>query len=360
MSLDLSGERIRATYRLTTSEPEALAEAICVEQTVEFPPEFIGRQDILDGIIGQVEHLEASEAVISYPAEAAGAEVPQLLNLLFGNVSLVPGVRLVSVQLPASVRAWLPGPGFGIEGLRRLTGAVGRPLLASALKPMGLSPRELASLARDLARGGLDLIKDDHGLAHQPFCSFEERVKRAAASIREADPTCLYAPHLTGPAHRLLERAELARDAGAGALMVCPGLVGWDVLRLLREEIGLPLLCHPAALGSAVVSRAQGVEHGLLLGTLPRWLGADVTIFPNHGGRFTFTPAECQGIAAACTSPDPSFAPMLPAPAGGMRLERVPDMLDLYGQDVVLLIGGDLHRGGDLVERCRAFRELVG
>jgi hypothetical protein len=31
----------------------------------------------------------------------------------------------------------------------------------------------------------------------------------------------------------------------------------------------------------------------------------------------------------------------------------------VYGQDVIYLIGGDLHRGSDLVETCHNFVELV-
>ena len=32
----------------------------------------------------------------------------------------------------------------------------------------------------------------------------------------------------------------------------------------------------------------------------------------------------------------------MPVPAGGMTLERVPEMLDFYGPDAMLLIGGSL------------------
>jgi ribulose-bisphosphate carboxylase large chain len=46
--------------------------------------------------------------------------------------------------------------------------------------------------------------------------------------------------------------------------------------------------------------------------------------------------------------------PVLPAPDGGMSLERVPEMMKFYGNDAILLIGGDLHRHGpDLAESCR-------
>jgi ribulose-bisphosphate carboxylase large chain len=41
-------------------------------------------------------------------------------------------------------------------------------------------------------------------------------------------------------------------------------------------------------------------------------------------------------------------------------MDRTAEMLDFYGKDVVLLIGGDLHRdGGTLRENAHAFREAI-
>ena len=43
-----------------------------------------------------------------------------------------------------------------------------------------------------------------------------------------------------------------------------------------------------------------------------------------------------------------------------MSLDKVPDMLETYGQDLIFLIGGGLFRHGpDLVQNCRHFRKMV-
>ncbi len=43
-----------------------------------------------------------------------------------------------------------------------------------------------------------------------------------------------------------------------------------------------------------------------------------------------------------------------------MSLEKIPDMLETYGQDLIFLIGGGLFKHGhDLVENCRSFRKMV-
>jgi ribulose-bisphosphate carboxylase large chain len=52
--------------------------------------------------------------------------------------------------------------------------------------------------------------------------------------------------------------------------------------------------------------------------------------------------------------------PIFPTPGGGMGLDRVPEMLDAYGADVILLIGGGLMTpGSDPIENCRRFRTLT-
>jgi ribulose-bisphosphate carboxylase large chain len=44
----------------------------------------------------------------------------------------------------------------------------------------------------------------------------------------------------------------------------------------------------------------------------------------------------------------------LPAPAGGIKAERVAELLEFYGPDCILLIGGSLYEAGDaLFERTR-------
>ena len=187
------------------------------------------------------------------------------------------------------------GPRFGRAGIRALTGVSDRALLGTAIKPMGLPPAGLAELAYQLALGGIDIIKEDHGLTDQPFAPFAERVPRCAEAVaranRETGYHCLYVPNVTAPADRIVARARQAKDWGAGGVMVAPGLTGWDTLRLLAEDdaLALPILCHPALLGTFAVSPDQGMAHQVVFGQLPRLAGADATIFVNYGGRFSFS-----------------------------------------------------------------------
>jgi len=367
----LSGDRLTVEYLLQANdEIEARAQAsdLCVEQTVEFPVDLLPGGAIPQEVMGRLEALasgpEGFAATISYAVETAGGELPQLLNLLFGNTSLKAGVRLLSVQPGHAMAGVLPGPRFGRGGLRRLLGVPDRPLLCTALKPMGLDPKELARMAAACAHGGVDLIKDDHGLADQPFCPLDERVRRCAEAVARENARgarALYVPNLSGPAHTLMERAALAVEAGAGGVMLAPGLVGWDAMRQVAaaDEINLPILAHPALLGSYLVSPRQGIAPRALLGQLMRLAGADAAIFPHHGGRFPITEAECRDLVLGTDEPLGPARPLMPMPAGGINMERLPALRRFYGDDVAFLIGGDLHRAGDLSRSCRRFRDLV-
>jgi ribulose-bisphosphate carboxylase large chain len=371
--LEVSGERFAVVYRLTGDAREAQAKArdICVEQTIEFPPELVDDPDILGQVVGRIESLErgadgAYEASVSYAVETAGAELVQLLNVVFGNTSLQPGVRVQRLELPDALLAQFRGPRFGRDGLRERLGAPDRPLLCTALKPMGLSAKALAERAYGFALGGVDLIKDDHGLADQPFAPFRERVARCAEAVERANRLTggrsLYLPNVSGPADRIVEHARYAKSVGAGGLLIAPGLVGFDTMRRLAEDdaLALPVMCHPALLGSFVTNPEAGISHYALFGQLTRLAGADASIFPSYGGRFAFSRAECRSIAAGTAAPMGHLRPSLPAPGGGMSLESVPDMLATYGRDVIFLIGGALHRRGpDTAENARHFRALA-
>jgi ribulose-bisphosphate carboxylase large chain len=296
---------------------------------------------------------------VAQPLVTAAGDPAQLLNLVFGNLSLQPEVVLADVELPPSAFDWLPGPRVGLSGLRRLADVANRPLLATALKPMGLSPSELAELCGTFARAGLDLIKDDHGLADHRFCPFRDRVEACLEAVdragRDTGRRALYVPNVIGPPDRLLEQVAFARAAGVPAVLVSPMIVGLPLLTTLATMAdGLPIIAHPAFGG---VLRA---EPPVLFGKLFRWFGADAVIYPHAGGRFSYTPAICHALAQALRAEHPRARPAFPVPAGGIQLERVAELVEFYGRDCVLLIGGSLYdAGAGLFERTRALVEQV-
>ncbi|HMQ55569.1 MAG TPA: RuBisCO large subunit C-terminal-like domain-containing protein [Anaerolineae bacterium] len=369
--LSLSGERLTVTYSLGAADlatARQRAEGICLEQTVELPAGLLAQDDLGTQVVGRLEALTPRpnrrfEAVISYASETVGDELTQLLNVVFGNTSMQPAIRVEQLSLPPSLLALFKGARFGQAGLRRLLGVERRPLLCTALKPLGLSAPDLAALARQFALGGIDLIKDDHGLANQSFAPFKDRVQRCAAAVAETHQQTgqlsLYAPNITAGPSRLLDNAWFAKEAGAGAVMITPGLTGLEAIRQLAmdDRFGLPILSHPAFRGTLVIDPEQGMSHGLVYGLLPRLAGADASIYVNFGGRFAFSQADCRAIVEATTAPLGPLPPIFPMPGGGMTLAHLPEMLTFYGREVILLIAGGLYgHGPNLLDNCRQFR----
>lgn len=366
-------ERFTVVYRLAGSEKDALEKArdICLEQTVEFPVELVPAGFIQEQVVGKIEAFMPAEkgqyqAEISFAADTAAQELTQLLNVIFGNISIKPGYRVEEIRLPEVLLQLFQGPRFGREGLRDLLQVEKRPLLFTALKPMGLSSRELAGLAYQFALGGIDIIKDDHGLTNQPFAPFQERVKLCVEAVeranQESGQKSIYVANITAPYGEILDRARFAKENGAGGLLVAPGLVGFDAMRLLAEDdsIALPVFSHPAMLGTYVLHPENGISHEALFVQLVRLAGADGTIYPNFGGRFSFSRDECGRIAAGTAASMGQLKSIFPCPGGGMSIDNIPEMFKIYGPDVIFLVGGGIFRHGpDIIENCRYFRKLV-
>ena len=339
--------RIIAVYRVASEAASIGARAfgIALEQSVEAPlaavrDEF-ARQEIV-GQVGAIREIAAGrfEVEISLSAATVGDDAGQLLNMLYGNSSLQADVELADFRLPDELIARFPGPGCGIAGLRVRAGAPSRALTCVAIKPQGLSPAGLAELTEALALGGVDFIKDDHGLADQAYAPFAARVAaNAAACRRAAERTgrlAAYVPVLNGHYGQMRDQIAIARAHGIAAVMIAPMIAGLSTMQALAaENRDLIVLAHPTMGGAARI-------HPPALARLFRLVGGDVAIFPTYGGRFGYSKATCLALAEGLRAPWGALKDTLPTPAGGMTIARVGEMLDVYGADTMLLIGGAL------------------
>src|SRR6266480_3666637 len=139
--------------------------------------------------------------------------------MLFGNTSIHDDVVLHDAEIPTELARSLGGPRHGLDGLRGKVGAGARALTCSALKPQGLPARKLAALAEQFARGGIDYVKDDHGLADQAYSPFGARVEATGLAAR-------YVPSLSGDLDAMRRQVAMARQAGIDTVMVAPMIAG--------------------------------------------------------------------------------------------------------------------------------------
>ena len=349
-------DRFTVTYHVRSDAASIAGRAagIAVEQSVEMPLAAIDEPAVLTDIAGEVQGIDdlgggVFSVRIGLAVETAGDDPGQLLNMLFGNTSLHEDTILRDADIPAR---FLPRSGTGTPVLRARLGVPRRAFAGSALKPQGLTPERLARLAERFALGGLDFIKDDHGLADQAYSPFALRVPPIAAAVARAARTTghptRYIPSLTGDLDRLRARAAMARDEGLDCAMVAPMIAGFPAVRALTRAFpDMVFFAHPAMGGAARIAPE------LLIGKLFPMLGCGAVIFPVYGGRFGYSRATCRDIAD-------NARPALAVPAGGIALDRVDELLDFHGPDTMLLVGGSLLLARERVtEEAAAFARAV-
>ena len=357
-------DRILATYRITAPESEsrARAQALAVEQSVEMPLSAITDEAVLRDVVATVESIRPGanefDVVLGIAPSTTGREASQLMNMIFGNCSMQPEVELIDVEFPEGFAKSFPGPRYGVEGIRTVTGVKGRPLTCTALKPQGSPIEYLAQLARTFTLAGIDVIKDDHGIANQAIHPFEQRVvavqKAVSDANRETGGNTIYAPTFSGGGLSLREQARVANDHGVKMALVAPMLVGIPAFVEMQVDLAIPVMAHPAFAG------ATRMAPPVVLGKLFRLFGADATIFPNYGGRFGYSRETCLAITRVAREPSHGMRPALPVPAGGMTVDRVGEMVGDYGTDTMLLIGGGLLSAREhLLEKTREFVRRV-
>jgi ribulose-bisphosphate carboxylase large chain len=348
-------ERFTVTYHVRgdAGSIEARARAIAVEQSVEMPLAAIDEPAVSREVVGEVVSIDDLGrntfcVRIDLALATVGDDPGQFLNMLFGNTSLHEDVILRDAVIPNRLRR----DGLGTPELRRRLGVARRAFTGSALKPQGLAPARLAELAERFARGRLDFIKDDHGLADQRYSPFAVRVPLIAAAVARAaqatkHPT-RYIPSLTGDLDQMRDQARIAVDCGLDCMMVAPMIAGFSsVWALTRAFPDVVFFAHPSMGGAARIAPE------LLIGRLFPALGCGAVIFPTYGGRFGYSPATCRELAA-------NARPALAVPAGGITLDRVPELLDFYGADTMLLIGGNLLLARErIAEESAAFARAV-
>jgi 2,3-diketo-5-methylthiopentyl-1-phosphate enolase len=309
---------------------------------------------------------EQSLIRIAYPTINFSNDLPAILTTVFGKLSLDGKIKLIDLQFEKELKGKFPGPRFGIDGLREKLGVFDRPLVMSIFK--GVLGKDLPFLAGQLkqqALGGVDFVKDDEILFENEWTPFEKRISAGRNILdevfEESGHRTLYAVNLTGRTSQLKDKAKQAVDLGADLLLFNVFSYGLDVLQELREEeeIGLPIMAHPAVSGALTSSPQYGLSHSLLLGKLLRYAGADLSLFPSPYGTVALERAQALSIANELTSED-IFKRTFPVPSAGIHPGLVPLLIRDFGIDSVINAGGGIHghpdgaRGGGL-----AFRQAI-
>ncbi|OYU54991.1 MAG: ribulose 1,5-bisphosphate carboxylase [Chitinophagaceae bacterium BSSC1] len=268
-------ERIIATYLIETPfDPQAAAAVLAGEQSsgtfVAVPGETAELKERFAARVESVENLETvtTPAIpgatspngqyhralvkVSWSIENFGYNLPVLVSTLQGNlyeIKQFTGLKLLDIQFPESYGTHFKGPEFGIEGCRKLTAVLDRPLIGTIIKPsIGLSPEQTASMVQTLANAGIDFVKDDELLSASANSSFEARLAAVMHVINEhADKTgkkIMYAFNLSGELDEMQSRYDAILKAGGTAAMISLNSVGLAATQKIISKGGLAIHGH--------------------------------------------------------------------------------------------------------------------
>lgn len=304
---------------------------------------------------------------IAYPWQNFGTQLSMLLSTVIGNIASSGKLKLVDLEFPESFLKGFKGPKFGVQGIRDLLGVYDRPLLNNMIKPcIGLTPEKTAELAYEAAVGGVDVIKDDELVCDPPFCRLKDRIPAVMEAIQKADrekgEKTLYAFNITGPIDQMRENAYMAIEAGANCLMVNYATCGLDTTRAITEDpkINVPILAHSDYTGASYESEWSGTSATLIGAKLPRLAGLDMVISLSPYGKFPMMMDTFVNCGIQLLSPMRHIKPAFPMPGGGTQQGHVEELIQKFGNDVMIAAGGAIHghpsgpRAG-----ARAFRQAI-
>jgi ribulose-bisphosphate carboxylase large chain len=307
------------------------------------------------GASGPIRYTRA-EVVLSWPLENVGANIPTLLAMVRGNfyeMTEVSGLRLTDLELPESFAKAYPGPRFGIEGTRELTGVSGRPLIGTIIKPnIGMTPQQTGELARELAEAGIDFIKDDEVMANPPHSPLERRVESVMSAIddvaQRTGKKVMYACNITDELDAMLHHQEAVARAGGNCVMVSLNSIGFVGLAALRRRCRLAIHGHRNGWGMWNRHPMLGVEFAAYQ-KLWRLTGADHLHVNGLANKFWEGDESVVKSIDACLAPLFDMPRPMPVLGSGQWGGQAPETYRRTRTvDVIYIAGGGIlgHPGG--------------
>ncbi len=304
---------------------------------------------------------------IAYPYELwEEGSIPNLLSGAAGNIfgmKALKNLRLIDISFPKKYLRHFKGPLGGTKTIRKAFKVKRRPLLGAVPKPkVGFTAKEHAKVAYETWVGGFEFTKDDENLASQRFNRFEERVKEMAKMRDKAEKETGEIKdafiNVTAPCGEIERRIQLLHDYGFRYFMIDVVVVGWAAVQKaveLAHELNMFIHGHRAMHASftrnprhgiympfiAKLSRLAGVNQihtGTVVGKLEGNREESLTS-ARHLREKKYKAKLPHNLAQDWGS----FKDAFPVASGGLHPGLVPEVLNIYGDNIVLLVSGGIH-----------------
>jgi len=336
---------------LGTSIKEA-AGAIASESSTGTWTETSTIKSYVKKLAAKVFEIKGNNVKIAYPLGLFElGNMPNILSSVAGNVfglEDLKNLRLNDMIFPKKILKSFNGPKYGIEGIRKILKVKKRVLLGTIIKPkIGLRTEDHVKVAYDAWMGGCDIVKDDENLSSQTFNKFEGRTKKTLEARDVAEKITgekkVYMANITAETNEMIKRAKLVEKCGGEYVMVDIISVGWSALQTLRNQ-NFDLVIHGHRAGHAALTKNP--RHGIsmkAIAKVARIIGVDQLHVGTAVGKMFETRKEVLENLKTIKSKLDGIKPLMPVASGGLHPRLVPEVIKIFGNDVVVQAGGGIH-----------------
>jgi len=324
-------KKIIAKYEIESKDLKQAAHDICIGQSIGNPSRRTAYDNELGSYVPTYRFVGQNVVEVAFPASNFGKDfhINYMMSVLMGgqmDIDHITKCRLVDLDLE-DVRENFPGPRYGIEGIRKMIGVHGRPLVGGIIKPkIGLSIIQLCDVVKQMADGGVDFIKEDEILNFQEWCPMEERV-HAVSKVLEGY-NVIYAPCCTADDPRF----PLHKVKAIHINWWC-GLGHYRIMRLHVPYA--PAIFFQKSGDKVITTGPYSIDYAVIC-KLVNWVGCDFAHVGMLGGYMDEGPLELRRRVVALGNTLPSFS-------CGATPESVEEIHKLFGNDIMVTSGGYIH-----------------